>query len=89
MALAAVSSETAEAAAETALTAEVSSAIVVKVTAGLSRVLCGFSSAHELEMLLLLGGGELFILLFCVVTSLNGRHPVNFFLGYAAIGTAT
>jgi hypothetical protein len=43
----------------------------------------------ELEMLLLLSGGELGILICCVVTSLNGHHLVNLLLGYAAIGTAT
>ncbi len=60
--LATVSSEIAEAAAETALTAVVDSAIVAEV-AGLSRAFYGFSSTHELKILLFLGGGELGILI--------------------------
>ncbi len=58
--VAAVSSEIADAAAETALTAVVNSATVAElllVFAG-----CGFCSTHKLKMLLLLGGGELGII---------------------------
>ena len=60
--LATVSSEIAEAAAETALTAVVKSDTVAEVLLVL-KTLCGFSSTHELKMLLFLGRGELGILI--------------------------
>jgi hypothetical protein len=58
-----VSSEIAEAAAETALTADVNSATVAEVLLVLAGLFCGFSSTHELKMILSLGGGELGILI--------------------------
>ncbi len=62
--VAAVSSEIADAAAETALTTVLNSATVAELLLGcLSKAPWDFSSVHELKVLLFLGGGELGILI--------------------------
>jgi hypothetical protein len=87
--VAAVSSEIVHAAAETVLMAVVNSATVAELLLVFPEFLVAFIARHKLEMLLLLGRGELGIIFWQIIPSLNSCHFVDFLLGYPSTQAAT